>query len=68
MVDVKQLINEICSKKEIHSISFSGCGGSLACFYAPYYYVTRVSDKLSATYTTANEFVHDTPISVTIML
>ena len=28
------------------------------------YYVTRVSDKLSATYTTANEFVHDTPISV----
>ena len=64
MVDVKQLINEICSKKEIHSISFSGCGGSLACFYAPYYYVTRVSDKLSATYTTANEFVHDTPISV----
>lgn len=64
MFDVKQMIQEITSKKEINNVSFTGCGGSLACFYAPYYYINRESKKVSANYVTANEFVHDIPKNV----
>lgn len=64
MADVKQIIEEITSKKEIKNLSFAGCGGSLACFYAPFYYVQRNSKKLTTSYVTSNEFVHDTPITI----
>ncbi|MCH4222157.1 MAG: SIS domain-containing protein [Solobacterium sp.] len=57
------MIDEIVSKKEVKTLSFAGCGGSLACFYAPFYYMTHES-SLNSTYTTSNEFVHDTPKSV----
>ena len=50
MYDVKKTISEILENKEIKNVSFTGCGGSLACFYAPYYYITRESEKLSANY------------------
>ena len=39
MFDVKKMIEEIAAKKEIKNVSFVGCGGSLACFFAPHYYV-----------------------------
>lgn len=64
MFDVKKMIKEITSKKEIKNVSFAGCGGSLACFYASYYYITREAKTISANYATANEFVHDTPKNV----
>ena len=64
MYDVKKTISEILENKEIKNVSFTGCGGSLACFYAPYYYITRESEKLSANYGNANEFSHDTPKNV----
>lgn len=64
MYDVKTTISEILANKEINNVSFTGCGGSLACFYAPYYYITRESAKLSANYGNANEFSHDTPKNV----
>ena len=32
MFDVKKMIEEITSEKEIKNISFTGVGGSLACF------------------------------------
>lgn len=34
MYDVKKTIEEITAEKEITNVSFTGCGGSLACFYA----------------------------------
>lgn len=61
MFDVKKMLVEVCAKKEIKNISFAGCGGSLACFYAPVYYIQRESTKLNASYITSNEFVHDMP-------
>jgi fructoselysine-6-P-deglycase FrlB-like protein len=64
MYDVKKTISEILANKEITNVSFTGCGGSLACFYAPYYYITRESKKLSTNYGNANEFSHDTPANV----
>ena len=64
MYDVKSMINEITSKKEINNISFTGCGGSLACFFAPHYYVTHESKKLTTVYENANEFANDTPANV----
>ena len=64
MYDVKKTISEICANKEIRNVSFTGCGGSLACFYAPYYFITRESAVLSANYGNANEFSHDTPKNV----
>ena len=64
MFDVKKMIEEITSKKEIKNISFTGVGGSLACFYAAHYYVTREAKGITSSYTSANEFVHDTPTCV----
>lgn len=64
MFDVKSMIGEIKSKKEIKNISFAGVGGSLACFYAAYYYVSREAKGVTTSYTSANEFVHDTPSCV----
>lgn len=64
MFDVKQMIGEITSRKEIKNISFTGVGGSLACFYAAFYYVSRESKGITASYTSSNEFVHDTPACV----
>lgn len=55
------MIEEITSEKEIKNISFTGVGGSLACFYAPYYYVSREAKNVTTSYTSSNEFVHDTP-------
>ena len=64
MYDVKKTISEILAEKTITNVSFTGCGGSLACFYAPYYFITRESAVLSANYGNANEFSHDTPENV----
>jgi len=64
MYDVKNTISEILAEKTITNVSFTGCGGSLACFYAPYYFITRESAVLSANYGNANEFSHDTPKNV----
>lgn len=64
MYDVKKTIEEITSEKEINNVSFTGCGGSLACFYAPYYYLTREAAKISTNYGNANEFSHDWPKNV----
>ena len=64
MFDVKKMIDEVVAKKEVTNLAFAGCGGSLACFYHPFYYVQRESDKLTTNYVTANEFVHDTPKTV----
>ena len=64
MVDVKSIISDIFSKKEINNITFTGCGGSLVCFYAPHYYVTHESKTLTTNCLNANEFSHDTPKNV----
>lgn len=64
MFDVQGMIAEIIAKKEINNISFTGVGGSLACFYAPYYYVLREGKKVTTSYTSSNEFVHDTPACI----
>lgn len=64
MFDVKKMIEEVCAKKEINNLSFAGCGGSLACFYAPAYYIQREAERISANYVTSNEFVYDTPKNV----
>ena len=47
MFDVKKMIEEIAAKKEIKNVSFVGCGGSLACFFAPHYYVTHEAKTLT---------------------
>jgi len=64
MFDVKKIIEEITSKKEIKNVSFAGVGGSLASNYAAFYYLTREAKQLTTSYTSANEFVHDTPTCV----
>ena len=61
MFDVKKMIEEIAAKKEIKNVSFVGCGGSLACFFAPHYYVTHEAKTLTTLYENANEFTNDTP-------
>lgn len=61
MFDVKKMIEEITAKKEIKNISFTGVGGSLACFYAAFYYINREAQHVTTSYTSSNEFVHDTP-------
>lgn len=64
MFDVKQIVEEITKEKEIKNVSFVGCGGSLACFYPSYYYITREAENLAVNYCPANEFVHDTPKNI----
>ena len=64
MFDVKKIIEEITSEKQIKNLSFAGVGGSLACFYAAYYYVQREAKNITTSYTSANEFVHDTPACI----
>ena len=64
MFDVKKIIEEITSEKQIKNLSFAGVGGSLACFYAAYYYVKREAKNITTSYTSANEFVHDTPACI----
>lgn len=64
MFDVKKMIQEVCAKKEINNLSFAGCGGSLACFYAPAYYIQREARTISTCYVTSNEFVYDTPMMI----
>ncbi len=64
MVNIHEIIEKIYKDRKIKSVNFVGCGGSLACFYAPYYYIKRESDTISSSYTTSNEFVHDTPKDV----
>jgi fructoselysine-6-P-deglycase FrlB-like protein len=61
MVNIHEVIGNIYKDRRIKTVNFVGCGGSLACFYAPYYYIKRESDTISTSYTTSNEFVHDTP-------
>ena len=60
----KRWLKKLFLKKEIKNISFTGVGGSLACFYAPYYYVMREAKNITTSYTSSNEFVHDTPSCV----
>ena len=64
MFDVKSTVEKIVSEKHINNISFTGCGGSLACFYAPYYYVTREAKMISTNYANGHEFTEDTPANV----
>lgn len=64
MFDVKKMIQEIVSTREIKNISFAGVGGSLACHYAAYYYLLREAKHITTSYTSANEFVHDTPACI----
>lgn len=64
MFDVKSTVEKIVSEKHINNISFTGCGGSLACFYAPYYYVTREAKMISTNYANGHEFTDDIPANV----
>lgn len=64
MENVVKIIEEITGKNGINNISFVGCGGSLACFYPAYYYVTREAKTITANYISSNEFVHETPVNV----
>ncbi len=61
MSEVKSIISEIVSKKEIKNLSFAGCGGSLTCFYAPSYYIQREANNISTCAINAHEFTVDTP-------
>ena len=64
MFDVKKMVAEVLAKTEIKNIAFVGCGGSLVCFHAPYYYVTREAENLNAYYCNAHEFTNDPPKGV----
>ncbi len=64
MYDVQKIIGEIVAKKEVTNLSFVGVGGSLASNYASYYYVMREAKKITTSYTSSNEFVHDTPACI----
>ena len=61
MKNVKQVIEEILTRRKITNICFVGCGGSLVGFYPAYYYTTRQGKGLISNYITSNEFVYDTP-------
>lgn len=65
MFDIKKMIEEITEKKEIKNISFTGVGGSLACYYAANYYLQREAKQLTTSMVSSNEFVHDVPACVT---
>ena len=58
MFDVKKIIEEITSEKQIKNLSFAGVGGSLACFYAAYYYVQREAKNITTSYTSATVMIH----------
>lgn len=64
MFNVKQMIEEVLSKKEIKNVSFVGCGGSLACFQPAHYYIQEEAKNVKSFYISSNEFVYDTPKSV----
>ena len=60
MLDVKKAVSELMADKEVKNVSFAGCGGSLACFYPPYYYLTHESKTLTTNFGNANEFANIT--------
>ena len=64
MFDVKKMVEEIVSKKEIKNISFTGVGGSLACFYAHTIMLWEKLKILQQAIHLLIEFVHDTPSCV----
>ncbi len=64
MFDVKKMVAEVLAKTEVKNIAFVGCGGSLVCFHAPYYFVTREAENLAAFYCNAHEFTNDPPKGV----
>ena len=54
MFDVKKMVEEITSKKEIKNISFTGVGGVFTLVsYAPYYYVMREGKNVTTSYTSS---------------
>lgn len=56
MFDIKKMIEEITEKKEIKNISFTGVGGSLACYYAANYYLQREAKHLTTSFVSSNEY------------
>ena len=64
MLDVKKAVSELMADKEVKNVSFAGCGGSLACFYPPYYYLTHESKTLTTNFGNANEFANNPPKNV----
>lgn len=61
MEKVRQIVTEILSKQEIHTVYYVGCGGSLSGFFPAKYFLSCETKKLKVGYINANEFVHATP-------
>lgn len=60
-MDSKQIISEIVSKNDIHSVIFVGCGASKADLYPAKYFLDQNAKKLQVSHYTANEFNFATP-------
>lgn len=61
MERVREIVDRILNEREVHTIYFVGCGGSLAGFFPAKYFLSAEAEKLRVGYMNSNEFVHDTP-------
>ena len=57
----KQIVADVLSNHEIHSVAFVGCGASMSDLYPAKYFLANNTDKLNVQIFTANEFNYDTP-------
>ena len=60
----KQIVADVLSNHEIHSVAFVGCGASMSDLYPAKYFLANNTDKLNVQIFTANEFNYDTPTSL----
>ena len=47
----KQIVADVLSNHEIHSVAFVGCGASMSDLYPAKYFLANNTDKLSSTTT-----------------
>ncbi len=52
----KQIVADVLSNHEIHSVAFVGCGASMSDLYPAKYFLANNTDKLNVQIFTANEF------------
>lgn len=60
----KEIVQDVLSKHDIHSVIFVGCGASKSDLFPAKYFLERNAKKLQISHYTANEFNYATPANL----
>lgn len=61
MEKAREIVSSILKERQIDTIYFVGCGGSLAGFFPAKYFISCEARKVKVGYINSNEFVYATP-------